>query len=143
MPSFAAQGKPLSILLVEEDVLFRDELRRMLEADGHRIARVCDGREAAAAIREATFDLLVIDILFPGTRTLEAVVEWSRRPNRGLILGIGRFARMLPTYYLSLTRRLGMGVILAKPFDQAQLREAIEQVARDRGGWQDGNSAVA
>lgn len=129
-------------------MLLRDSIRRTLEAEGHRIARACDGQQAAAAIREESFDLLIIDVLFPGIRTLEAVIEWSREPNRGRILGLSRFARILPKYYLSLTRKLGMEVILAKPFEPAQLTEAIGQVfadpARRASSWRgDESSAVA
>lgn len=125
---YTAQRPPLSVLLVEEDVLQRAALRRLLEAEGHRVVRACDGQQAAGAIRDGHFDLLVIDVLFPGPRTLESLVEWSRRGERGRVLGLSRFARILPDYYLGLTRRLGLHVILAKPFDQAQLAEAIAEV---------------
>jgi CheY-like chemotaxis protein len=145
---FTAQRKSLSVLVVEDDVLLRDSIRRMLEAEGHRVARACDGQQAAAAIRQESFDLLVIDLLFPGIRTLEAVVEWSRDPSRGRILGLSRFARILPRYYLSLTRKLGMDVILTKPFEPAQLAEAIAEVLAEPAGRRDAwqgrdSSAVA
>jgi CheY-like chemotaxis protein len=148
VPALADQRKSLSVLLVEDDGLLRGSIRRALEAEGHRIARACDGQQAAAAIREESFDLLITDVLFPGIRTLEAVVEWSREPNRGRILGLSRFAPILPKYYLSLTRKLGMDVILAKPFDHGQLAEAIEQVfadpaARDSSRRRDESGAVA
>ncbi len=85
-------------------------------------------------------------MLFPGIRTLEAVVEWSRGANRGRMLGLSRFARILPKYYLSLTRKLGMDVILTKPFDQAQLTEAIGEAFADPahrpGQWRCGASTA-
>jgi CheY-like chemotaxis protein len=136
---FGPPRQSLSILLVEQDDLLREAIGRMLEADGHRITRACAGRQAAEAIRQEKFDLLIIDVLFPGERTLQAVVDWSRRPDRGRILGLCRFSRILPDYYLLLTAKLGIRVILPKPFERAQLAEAIDEVfAADRANWRDG-----
>jgi CheY-like chemotaxis protein len=130
--------KPLSILVVEEDLLQQAALRRMLEADGHRVVKSCDRHQAAPAIRQEAFDLLIIDVLFPGPGTIEAVVERSRAEGPIPSLGLCRFARILPDYYLLLTAKLGMRVILAKPFDQAQLTEAIAEVFAGPGAWLDG-----
>ena len=145
MHPFAPKRKSLSVLLVEDDVVLRGSIQRMLEAEGHRIAGSCDGQQSAAQIRAGHFDLLIIDVLFPGIRTLEAVVEWSREPGRGHLLGLSRFARILPPYYLTLTRKLGMNVILAKPFDRAQLAAGIARAGAaglPESPWQDNASAA-
>jgi DNA-binding response OmpR family regulator len=140
---FGPPRQPLSVLLVEQDELLRAAIGRLFEAAGHRIVQACAGRQAAAAIREEKFDLLVIDVLFPGDRTLEAVVGWSRTPDRGRILGLCRFSRILPDYYLLLTAKLGVRVILSKPFDGAQLTEAIDEVFADnQANWRDGACVV-
>jgi CheY-like chemotaxis protein len=132
---FAPQRKSLAILIVEEDAALRDALRRMLEADGHRVVGACGGREAPAAIHGAAYDLLISDVLFPGVRTLEAVVERGRAGGPLPIIGLSRFARILPDYYLSLTAKLGVRVILTKPVDRAQLAEAlVEALAGEAGG---------
>jgi len=112
---------------VEDDALLREALRRMLEAEGHRVVLACDGRRAAAAIRTEAFGLLVIDVLFPHAQVIDTLVERGRTGGRPRILGLSRFARILPDYYLALTTRLGVRVILAKPFDRAQLAEAIAE----------------
>jgi two-component system chemotaxis response regulator CheY len=122
-----------SVLLVEDDLLLRESLRRMLEAEGHRVVHACDGRRAGAAIRLETFDLLVIDVLFAGGQTIDALVERNRTSGRLRILGLCRFARILPDYYLNLTAKLGVRVILAKPFDRAQLAEAVAEACAGEG----------
>ena len=128
MPPFASPRKPRSILIVEDDLLLAAALRRLLEADGHRVVRSCDGRQAAAAVRTEPYEVLITDIMFPGMRTIDALVERSRAPQPGRILCLSRYARILPEYYLSLARKLGVRVILAKPFEQAQLLQAIDEV---------------
>jgi two-component system chemotaxis response regulator CheY len=136
-----------SVLVVEDDILLRESLRRMLEAEGHRVVYACDGSRAAAAIRRETFDLLVIDVLFAGGQTIDALVERNRRSGRQRILGLCRFARILPDYYLNLTAKLGVRVILAKPFDRAQLAEAVAEACAAEGEaanlWRSAAPAVA
>jgi two-component system chemotaxis response regulator CheY len=136
-----------SVLLVEDDLLLRESLRRMLEAAGHRIVLACDGRRAAAAIRRESFDLLVIDVLFTDAQTIDALVERNRTSGRLRILGLCRFAQILPDYYLTLTAKLGVRVILAKPFDRMQLAEAVAEVfaeeARSAHPWRFPAPAVA
>ena len=113
-------------------MLPRDRLRRACwrrRAIGS--SGLATGREAAAEDPAGrSLSSLSIDVLFPGEGTLQAVVEWSRTPGRGRILGLCRFSRILPDYYLLLTGKLGMRVILSKPFDRAcSSNEAIDEVA--------------
>ena len=120
-------SSPLSVLLVEDDVVLREQLQRMLEAEGHRLVLACDRYRAAAAIRGEAFDLLIIDVLFSQAQIIDALVERNRAGQGLRVIGLSRFARILPDYYLSLTAKLGVRVILAKPFDQPQLAEAIAE----------------
>ncbi len=127
MEQFPRSQPPLSVLLVEDDIILREGMRRMLEAEGHRLVLACDRHRAAAAIRGEAFDLLILDVLFSQAQIIDALVERNRAGRRLRIVGLSRFARILPDYYLALTAKLGIRVILAKPFDQPQLAEAIAE----------------
>jgi CheY-like chemotaxis protein len=136
---FAVNPHSRSILLVENDALVRADIARMLVAEGHRIAKACDAHQGAGAILHESFDLLIIDVLFPGMRTIEALVARSRQAGRARILGLCRFNRLFPDYYLSLSARLGVRVILARPFNGPQLAaaigEAFDEEIADRDRW--------
>lgn len=53
------------ILLVEDDAILRDLLRRNLEARQHEVRIADDAQSALDALRSATFDLVVLDINLP------------------------------------------------------------------------------
>jgi CheY-like chemotaxis protein len=53
------------ILLVEDDEVLRDLLRRNLEARGHDVSMAADAQTALAHLRAAPFDLVILDINLP------------------------------------------------------------------------------
>jgi two-component system, LytTR family, response regulator len=70
----------LKVLVVDDEPLAREGLRRMLEGDPHveAIGEARNGREALAAIRDQKPDLVLMDIQMPrmdGFAVMEAVIE--------------------------------------------------------------------
>ncbi|SFL43434.1 ANTAR domain-containing response regulator [Pelosinus propionicus] len=64
--------KPLSILLVEDEVLIRADMREMLEKAGHRVRAECgNGEQAVRLVKENVPDLVIMDIMMPGISGLE------------------------------------------------------------------------
>ena len=53
------------LLLVEDNDMNRDMLRRRLERRGFRITEACDGLEALAAVRHERPDLILMDMGLP------------------------------------------------------------------------------
>ena len=54
------------ILIVEDDELNRDSLRRLLRRRGFEIALAVDGHEGVAAAKSETPDLILMDMSLPG-----------------------------------------------------------------------------
>jgi len=71
------------ILIVEDEVHLAAALARGLEAEGFSVETVHDGTEALVRAREHDYDLIVLDILLPGTNgfqvcaTLRAEGNWA------------------------------------------------------------------
>lgn len=64
--------KPLSILLVEDEVLIRADMREMLEKAGHKVCAECgNGELAMKFVKENVPELVVMDIMMPGIDGLE------------------------------------------------------------------------
>lgn len=83
-------AQPVRILLADDHPIFRDGLRRLLEADpGFRVVgEASDGAEAVAMARKLKPDLLLLDLAMPHHPGLEAVRELgsSENPTRILLL---------------------------------------------------------
>jgi two-component system capsular synthesis sensor histidine kinase RcsC len=53
------------VLVAEDDVFNQQVLRLQLERRGYRVRIVDNGRMALAALAEADFDLLLLDVRMP------------------------------------------------------------------------------
>lgn len=71
-----APSRPLHLLLAEDNDVNVLVIEGMLVPLGHRITRVGDGAQAVAALRAGRFDLVLMDMLMPGTDGLSATRQW-------------------------------------------------------------------
>jgi signal transduction histidine kinase/ActR/RegA family two-component response regulator len=71
-----APGRPLALLLAEDNDVNVLVIDGMLAPLGHRITRVRDGEQALAALQDGDFDLVLMDMLMPGLDGLAATRRW-------------------------------------------------------------------
>ncbi len=62
-----AQEKKIFIILVEDDKFLRELLVRKLEAAGFKISTAIDGQEAFKKVKEEIPDIVLLDLVLPGT----------------------------------------------------------------------------
>ncbi|HUC16642.1 MAG TPA: response regulator [Acetobacteraceae bacterium] len=105
----------LRVLLVEDEPLVRETTAELLAAMGHSVRATGSAAEARLAASDA--DLVIADAGLPDADGARLVAEFLKeRPNLPTIVVSGREAHVLDD----------PGVIwLEKPFDEAQLRQAI------------------
>jgi two-component system response regulator MtrA len=60
-----------SILLVEDDASVREAVTLALQGDGHRVETAVSGEEALSRWRRSRPDLVLLDVMLPGTDGLE------------------------------------------------------------------------
>src|SRR5262249_6647509 len=69
------------ILLVEDNELNRDMLKRRLERRGFEVVPVCDGREGILAAKKQSPDLILMDLSLPVIDGWEATRILKSTPN--------------------------------------------------------------
>ena len=125
----------MRILVVEDDPLQREVMRRELVAQGHDTLAVGDAEVAVVAHAQTPFDLVVVDWLLPGMDGLRLVQRIRTLPLGQSVFTIVVTARSRPE---DLQRVLDSGAddYLPKPFDAAGLatrvRIAERRLARQR-----------
>ncbi len=61
-----------SILVVEDDPAVRESLERALGFEGYSVATARDGGVALSAVRDGSFDLILLDVMMPHVDGIEA-----------------------------------------------------------------------
>src|SRR2546429_4085688 len=105
-----------SILLIEDDDLFRDTLAQTLTGRGYTVMQARDGDEGVRLFRVEPVDLVITDIIMPKKEGLATVMELRRDyPKLGIIVMSGGLAQAAPLY-LKMAGGLGANRLLPKPF---------------------------
>jgi signal transduction histidine kinase/DNA-binding response OmpR family regulator/streptogramin lyase len=128
-----AAGRPLRILLAEDNRVSQMLATRLLEKRGHTVVAVRSGREAVDAVESESFDLALLDVQMPDVDGLQAV-DLIRRNEKAT----GR--RYLPAIALTAHAMrgdrerclaAGMDGYLAKPLNPREFFTVIENVMQN------------
>ena len=116
------------ILVVEDTKLCLEGLVELLELEGHEVVGCDSGQKALAAIRADRFDVIFCDIIMPG------ITGWN------ILAEVRSLNIDTPFCYLTalvsesdreVGRKLGVDWYLNKPYRIADIKEAIERLAKD------------
>lgn len=114
------------ILLIDDDELLRDTVQQMLELDGHRVTEATDGLDGLARHAAGRFDLVITDVLMPLMDGAQFIIELRKRDARVPVLAISGGRRVLtPAFNLQTAGLAGATEQLSKPFNRAQLQQAV------------------
>jgi DNA-binding NarL/FixJ family response regulator len=123
---FAKSAKCPRILLVEDDVAFRETLQEWLGRRGYAVSGVGDAEAAIALSRSEAFDAAVIDVMLPGASGLQlqqALLE--EQPDLAIIFLTGEATLENAVEAL---REWKAFDFLTKPLlDPTRLRDAIDR----------------
>ncbi len=108
----------VKLLIVEDDPLFGQALKEVVEGAGYRLRLAASGAEALEAIAEESFDLVVQDVNLPDANGLDLLQQIiSRQPHCGAIVmtGYGTIDSAVRAM------KLGAFDFLTKPFPMGHL----------------------
>ena len=122
-PAGAARAGACHILVVEDDPDVRRVIVECLSLIGYRVTEAANGGEALQQLLVIKPDLLVVDYAMPDMTGAEVISEARKR--------IADIPAILATGYADMAaveRLAGRPRILRKPFDIAQLGDAVAEV---------------
>ncbi len=118
----------VKILIIEDDVSFRNVLVQMLEKAGYEVEQAGDGNRALSICESFIPDLVITDIIMPDKEGLETIQELIIKLPGIKIIAMSGGGRFGPDSYLPLAKKLGAKCTLQKPFMRDELMNAIEEV---------------
>jgi DNA-binding NtrC family response regulator len=113
------------VLLVEDEVVIRKELRRFLARSGYDVIEAGTVRDAVTEIATAPFDLVLADVRLPGGAGTELLGKTGGAP----VIMMTSYATVKSAVD---AMRLGAADYVPKPFDHDELLAVIERVLRGR-----------
>ncbi|ACL59441.1 ATP-binding protein [Methylobacterium nodulans] len=118
-------GMLARILLADDNAINREIVRRLLESVGHAVEVVEDGAAAIQAVRNAAYDLVLMDVQMPGTDGLTATRRIRMLPGApARVPIIALTANVLPSQVAEF-RAAGMDDHIGKPFKREDLFAAV------------------
>ena len=121
-----AEGAPAHVVIVDDDPEIRNLAAKFLKSHGHRVSAVRDGRELRRTLAGATVDIIVLDVMLPGSSGLDLCRELRRTSSIPII--------MLTALSADTDRIVGLELgaddYLTKPFNPRELLARINAVLR-------------
>jgi DNA-binding response OmpR family regulator len=116
------------ILLIDDDDSVRAMLRLTLNHFGHAVLEAKNGAEGLRLFGTAGADLVITDIVMPEKEGFGVLRELRKRRPSVKTIAISGGGRWLAADYLRIARQLGATKVLQKPFSNAALLAAVEEV---------------
>jgi len=115
-----------TVLVVDDEPIVREVVVRYLTREGHRTLEAADGLAARAAIERSNPDLVVLDVMLPGTDGLE-LCRWIRSTSELPVI-------MLTARSEEADRIVGLELgaddYITKPFSPRELAARVRGVLR-------------
>jgi two-component system OmpR family response regulator/two-component system response regulator QseB len=121
----------MRILLVEDDDMLGESLKKALERHAYGVDWVQDGQTASEALKDLPFAAVVLDVNLPKRSGLEVLAELRR--NKNMIPVLMLTARDLPQQKVD-GLDAGADDYLIKPFDLEELLARLRALIRRSAG---------
>ena len=112
-----------SILIIEDEVIFAEYLRLVLEGLGHEVTSASGGIVGLEMLEDRLFDLVITDIVMSDGEGIETVIQIHKTLPRQRIIAISAHKN-----YLVSAKKLGATCALLKPFGVREFVAVVQDV---------------
>ncbi len=117
---------PKTILVVDDEEDIRESVKMILEVNGYRVIEAVDGDDCLRKIREEKPDLILLDIMMPGTPVSEVVKQI-----KDIKIAFMSVVRISDARKKGLCAQDNIVDFLQKPFSVSDLIERVELILKD------------
>jgi len=115
------------ILLVEDDAIQIELIKKHLEPQGHVVVNAKNGQEGIKLARDEKPDLILMDMIMPGMHGLEATIKLKEDPVT-MDIPIMALTIMSSPKFVQECYRAGIIGYIKKPYDPKILLESLEKI---------------
>jgi len=114
-----------AVLVVDDEPGMRDTLMAILELNDYRVSSAPDGETAVTAVREGTFDVVVMDIRMPGPDGVSVLEAMGDPPPQVILM-----TAYAQEERLRAAAQANAFAIVHKPFDTRWMLKLIADASR-------------
>jgi CheY-like chemotaxis protein len=115
-----------NVLVVEEDLLNRNLICKVLRYEGHQVFEACDGAEALDLLYARHFDLVITDFVMPRLNGLKFVEQLHPlQPRLPIIFITGYLSAISGKAILD-----NVAEVIPKPFELDVLRSTVQRLLK-------------
>ncbi len=131
MPAALLQADPTAVpagrvLVIDDEPLYRNAIRRLLQSRGYLVAEAGDGFQAGVQLGLFQPAVVTLDLKMPGLDGFE-VLRYIRQQSAFAHVHVIVISGLEPSA-LQEARELGAAATLPKPFDNQQLLDVLHQL---------------
>ena len=116
------------ILVIEDDLEFKDVLKDLLERQNYDVIAASDGDEGVALYKEYFPDLIITDLMMPKKGGLSVIDDLKQEFPSVKIIAISGGGELEAEMHLNISRALLADRTLKKPFPNDDLIETINEL---------------
>ena len=128
----------LNILVIDDDILTRREIKQMLSYVGHKMTSVESGVKALQLLKSNHYDLIFLDLKMPSMDGIDVLKVIKMQDVKSYIILITAYAT-IETAVEAL--KLGAYDYIRKPFQPKQLQDIVDKVM-DEMSFEDGYRSI-
>ncbi len=121
-------SKKSLILVVDDEESLRTVLSSELINEGYEVRTAADGDDAIVEMRNADFDLVLLDIKMPRMNGFEVLKHIKENHARSKVVMLTGFADLKNAIE---SKKLGADDFVSKPYDLVDLLTTIERVLHE------------
>ncbi len=118
-------GTPTKILVVDDEKIITDILKRRFERIGFDVFSAHSGENAIQLIEQNHFDLVICDVKIPTTKTIEDVFRASQFTNSKFVVMSGNLSS---DHSVKSILKAGAPLFIKKPFPS--LKEVTSEIVK-------------
>ncbi len=120
------------ILVIDDDLMLGELIRRVLTFDHHQVITAASGVEGLSKYQSMRPDLVITDIIMPDKDGIEAIIEIRRLSSLVPVIAMSAGGRVNSPDFLKIALALGATAVLTKPFTPSGLQAIVKEWAGPR-----------
>ena len=124
------------ILVVDDEKMIRELIKRYAKFEGHEVVEACDGMEAVEKCHKETYDLIIMDVMMPELDGFSACSEIRKTSDTPVIMLSARGEEYDRIHGFE----IGVDDYVVKPFSPKELMMRVQAIMKRRESKEKSNN---